>query len=159
VKRIREIAVQHYPLLEKWGTDGFGWGDLMFIESEAMLGAIRTLMWDGIPSLSVHDSLIIPVSQRELAQAVLEDHYQQLTGACPVLKVHHPLASEEGSDLAFTDTDLDQQNDDPYGFGVGDEVTETAEAWKEAEDEADHHHRSASNHDDDYNEYPSSEYL
>jgi hypothetical protein len=68
VRRIREIAVQRYPLLEKWGTEEFGWGDLMYIESEAMLGAMLELMEKGIPSLSVHDSLIVPVSRREIAE-------------------------------------------------------------------------------------------
>jgi hypothetical protein len=53
LKRIREIALKRYPLLEKWGTDEFGWADMMFIESEAMLGAMLKLVEDGIPSLSV----------------------------------------------------------------------------------------------------------
>jgi hypothetical protein len=57
VKRICEKALQLYPLLEKWGTEDFGWSDLMFIESQAMIGAMCELMTLGIPSLSVHDQL------------------------------------------------------------------------------------------------------
>ena len=47
VKRIRKIAIEQFPLLEKWGTDEFGWADLMFIESQAMLGAMQELMEPG----------------------------------------------------------------------------------------------------------------
>jgi hypothetical protein len=161
VKRIREIALQHYPLLENWGSDGFGWADLMFIEREAMLGAMLKLMGDGIPSLSIHDSLIIPVSKREIAEAVLEKHYQQQTGACPVLKVHDPLPSEEAI--------RDQQDDDPSGLGNGEEDNESVQGWDEEadtegqtvkgdEDDQQHHSPSPSSYDD-YNDYPSSEYV
>ena len=68
VKRIRKTAIGHFPLLEKWGTDEFGWADLMFVESQAMIGAMQELMDQGIPSLSVHDSLIVPVSKRQIAE-------------------------------------------------------------------------------------------
>jgi hypothetical protein len=87
VKRIREKALQIYPLLEKWGTDDFGWSDLMFIESQAMIGAMSELMSLGIPSLSVHDSLIVPASKREVAEQTLSKHYQRETGTSPVLKI------------------------------------------------------------------------
>jgi hypothetical protein len=52
VKHIREKALKQFPLLERWRTDDFGWPDLMFIESQAMLGAMVQLMNKGIPSLT-----------------------------------------------------------------------------------------------------------
>jgi hypothetical protein len=39
---------------------------MMFIESKAMLVAMLKLVEDGIPSLSVHDSLIVPVNQHSM---------------------------------------------------------------------------------------------
>jgi hypothetical protein len=88
VKRIREKALKLYPLLEKWGTEDFGWSDLMFIESQAMIGAMSELMSLGIPSLSVHDSLIVPASKQEIAAQTLSKHYLKETGTVPVLKVN-----------------------------------------------------------------------
>jgi hypothetical protein len=87
VKRILEKALKLYPLLEKWGTDDFGWSDLMFIESQAMIGAMCELMALGIPSLSVHDSLIVPASKQEVAEQTLSRHYLKETGTAPVLKI------------------------------------------------------------------------
>lgn len=59
----------------------------MFIESQAMMGAMTELMGQGIPSLTVHDSLIVPVSKREVAEQALSGHYLKETGVVPVLKV------------------------------------------------------------------------
>jgi hypothetical protein len=96
VKRIREKALAQFPLLTKWGTEDFGWPDLMFIESQAMILAMRDLMWNGgIPSLTVHDSLIVPVSKREVAEQMLSVHYRDQTGVSPVLRVHDPLPSKQ----------------------------------------------------------------
>jgi hypothetical protein len=88
VKRIHEKALMRYPLLEKWGTEDFGWSDLMFIESQAMIGAMGELMSLGIPSLSVHDSLIVPAAKQEIAEQTLSKHYLKETGTVPVLKVN-----------------------------------------------------------------------
>ena len=129
VKRIREIALKQYPLLEKWGTDELGWADLMYIESEAMLGAMFKLMEEGVPSLSVHDSLLVPVSKRDIAKEVLKDHYRLQTGASPMLNLKCPLPAEMRDDADFGDSEDDdhrfdnegegvytaQEDDDPYG--------------------------------------------
>ena len=61
---VRDFMVQKHPLLRQWGvTTGVGsvtnWADLMFLESTAMLGAMSDLMSLGLPSLCVHDSLIV----------------------------------------------------------------------------------------------------
>lgn len=87
----------------------------MFIESQAMLGAMRELMDRGIPSLTVHDSLIVPVHKREIAEGVLRRHYLTQTGADPVLKVNDPLPSEpqmrEWTEHEIRDYDLDAETD------------------------------------------------
>jgi hypothetical protein len=159
VSRIRQIALQQYPLLEKWGSEEFGWADLMFLESEAMLGAMIQLMGDGIASLTVHDSLIVPVSKRDIAQDVLKDHYRQQTGAWPVLSLKYPLPPEPMTrdDLVVTDADFGQgedagqrftneeegvytaeEDDDPYGFADREE-NDDERANQNHDDEADDH--------------------
>jgi hypothetical protein len=148
VKRIREIALQQYPLLAKLGTEeeDFGWADLMFIESRAMLGAMFKLMDKGIPSLTVHDSLIVPVSKGDIAQEVLDDQYRLQTGASPVLRVSFPLPSESQTrdDAVFANQDFGDQDDtwddpDPYGF-AGSERDANDFASESDGDEADSDH-------------------
>jgi hypothetical protein len=104
LKRIREKALQQFPLLEQWGTDGFGWADLMFIESEAMLGAMSELMSSGIPSLTVHDSLIVPLTKREIAQQALSENYLKQTGIVPVLRLKPPSELAVGLPSKHFDT-------------------------------------------------------
>ena len=48
----------------------------MFHESEAMLEAIETLIEKDVPSLPVHDSLIVPSSRAELAKKKIEEVFQ-----------------------------------------------------------------------------------
>jgi hypothetical protein len=111
VKRIRENALKLYPLLEKWGREDFGWPDLMFTESQAMIGAISELMSLSIPSLSVHDSLIVPVAKQEIAEQTLSKHYLKATGTVPGLKVNWPLPDN------LPNEGRSNYTDDPFGFG------------------------------------------
>jgi hypothetical protein len=77
----------------------------MFIESQAMVGAMDQLRLGGIPSLTVHDSLIVPVSKREIAERALREHYLKETTAIPVLKVSDPLPSEPATRITSEDFD------------------------------------------------------
>ena len=52
-----------------------------------MIGAMSKLMSRGIPSLSVHDSLIVPASEQKVAEETLSEHYLKETGTVPVLKI------------------------------------------------------------------------
>ena len=130
VKRIREQALEQFPLLEKWGTEDLGWPDLMFIESQAMLGAMRELMGRGIPSLTVHDSLIVAVYKREIAEEALSRHYRKETGADPVLRTHFPLPSEPAmrewseDDLRDCDAEAESDRSDEYEEPFGHDESE-----------------------------------
>jgi hypothetical protein len=139
VKRIREKALDHFPLLARWGTDEFGWPDLMFIESEAMLGAMVQLMNKRIPSLSVHDSLIVPVSKQEIAEQVLREHYLKETGAVPVLRVSdpklHELAMRSPSEASSTNS-LGDWTEDGSNSSVAE--SEEYDDWRDGDDEEDH---------------------
>ncbi len=72
------------------------WADLMYFESTAMLNAMRYLMSQGIPSLSVHDALIVPVSGRERGEFAIKTAYHGACGAQPILKtlIAQPLADQ-----------------------------------------------------------------
>jgi hypothetical protein len=64
------------------------YGDLMYIESEAVIGSMLTLMRDHqVPSLPVHDSLIVPASKFNVAKGASrvawvprQTHYSSGTG-------------------------------------------------------------------------------
>jgi hypothetical protein len=72
VTRLREKILAHHPILGQWGKPLTGrvrtWADLMFDESRII---VDTMLWlmrrKGIPSLAVHDSLIVPQQHEELA--------------------------------------------------------------------------------------------
>lgn len=71
------------------------WGDLQFIESEAIFGTMLHLMdaYD-IPALPVHDSLIVRQGDMETVLALMMDHYFYEVGAYPRLKATFPDGRE-----------------------------------------------------------------
>jgi hypothetical protein len=75
--RLRELIIEHHPLLGQWGQplkDGRvrTWADLMFDESRVIVAAMLGLMRNDVPSLAVHDSLIVPERHgREGAMALM----------------------------------------------------------------------------------------
>ena len=78
-----------------------GWADLMYLESEAMLYAVRTLVGHGVPSFSMHDSLIVPASKQDLAVEWLRKGYARMALTEPItLVVHHPRSDGDESDKA-----------------------------------------------------------
>ena len=65
-----------------------GWADLMFRESAAMISTMLDLMNDNVPSLSIHDSLVVPASKQALAVGLLTANYRREAQAIPGLMVH-----------------------------------------------------------------------
>lgn len=92
VSTITKAALTKYPALAAWGqplrTVTHGWADLMWIESNVMQSTMLELKRaHQIPSLSVHDSLIVPAHSAETARAVLEGKFQSQWGVTPLLKI------------------------------------------------------------------------
>jgi hypothetical protein len=90
MRTIKEKILERHPLLARWGGEirgrVRGYGDLMYIESEAIIGAMLALMRDHqVPSLPVHDSLIVPSSKFFVAKGALVDHFRKQTGVVPRL--------------------------------------------------------------------------
>jgi hypothetical protein len=95
VSTITKAALSKYPALSVWGQSlrgvTYGWADLMWIESNGMLGTMLKLKREHqTPSLSVHDSLIVPARSAETAQAVLREEFQRQRGITPLLKINGP---------------------------------------------------------------------
>jgi hypothetical protein len=77
-----------YPALRRLEDPQVHWAVLQYVESEAIVNAMRRLMLNhGIPSLSVHDSLITPRSKQALAKEILEQAYEEAVGVIPVVTV------------------------------------------------------------------------
>jgi hypothetical protein len=90
--KIGELVVQSIPLLAKLGEhkNRIGWAELMYLESQAMVATMLELMDDHIPSLAVHDSIIVPAFKEQRARSVLTDCYKKITTETPFLVSHFP---------------------------------------------------------------------
>ena len=78
---IKERALQRHPLLERWGGEirgrVRGWADLMFVESKVIIATMQELMAKGVPSMPVHDSLIVQASKEALAADTLSHQFRR----------------------------------------------------------------------------------
>jgi hypothetical protein len=64
------------------------WGDLQFIEAEAVINTMLILMREHrIPCLSTHDGIIVPRSGVRWTKAILTQQYRKFAGVEPVLTV------------------------------------------------------------------------
>lgn len=87
IAKVRALVLDNIPLLKGWPDSPIRWGDLQFIESSAVVDATHGLCtrW-GIPTLPVHDSIIVPVQYKGMAQLRLSRHFEQHAGAKPVIE-------------------------------------------------------------------------
>jgi hypothetical protein len=64
------------------------WADLQFKEAEAIVSTMLVLKRrHGVPSLSMHDGLIVPRSKWELAHDILKREFRRVVGVEPMLTV------------------------------------------------------------------------
>jgi hypothetical protein len=92
IRLVRERTLERHPLLEQWGQpiDGkpLNYADLMFRESEIIVSTMLRLAREhGIPSMPVHDSLIVPLSEADTSKRLLEEQFGKFTAVRPTLKV------------------------------------------------------------------------
>ena len=95
VASVTQAVLAKYPVMAKWGQPLndhiLSWADLMFAESQVMSGAMRKLMFiDNTPSLSVHDSLVVPVSKAETAEEAIKVSFYAKHRTRPLLKINPP---------------------------------------------------------------------
>lgn len=69
-------VLARFPVLNDWPDCGIRWSHLMYEEAEAMMTAMETLRYEGVPALPVHDSLIVPKSKKRLAHDILKETFE-----------------------------------------------------------------------------------
>ena len=88
MKKVETIILKHFPVMKEWPKQEVRWSNLMFLESEIIVGTMLELMRQHkAPSLPVHDCIIVRKSDRKLAESTLTKQFQLLTGITPRLKV------------------------------------------------------------------------
>jgi hypothetical protein len=89
LKQIRAKAIEAFPVMARLGEHKSAWATLMWQESEAVVRTMLKLMREHqVPSLPVHDSLIVTASKQEVARDTLSHEYHQVTGVQPKLVVN-----------------------------------------------------------------------
>lgn len=88
IKDVGREFCQKFPLMARWGELKETWADLMWLESEAVVSTTVALMRSGVPSLPVHDSLIVAAPAEATAKDILSHHYIRVCGITPALVVH-----------------------------------------------------------------------
>jgi hypothetical protein len=84
-KSVGQAVVRQYPLIaqlqEPIRGRVRGWPDFMFLESKAMVATMLDLKRNhDVPSLAVHDSLLVQASKSDLAIQVLKARFTDVTG-------------------------------------------------------------------------------
>ena len=89
VTSLQPVILEHFPMLAEWPSQKVTWADLMFTESEIIIGTMLELMHSyGIPCFSVHDSVIVRKSDQKIAMETLKDQFFRRTNIEPRLKVN-----------------------------------------------------------------------
>jgi hypothetical protein len=87
IKAVREAMEAKHPVLKDWGNLGLSWGDLMYIESMAVMDTMLELMEEyQAPSFSVHDSLLVREKDLNRAEECLKRKYKVVAGLEPALE-------------------------------------------------------------------------
>ena len=88
VKAVEKAVLEHFPIMKDWPKQEVRWSNLMFIESEVIIGTMLELMQTyQVPSLPVHDCIIVRKSDQDLAMRVLSEQFKEKVGIEPRLKV------------------------------------------------------------------------
>ena len=85
--QVAEKILAKYPALGRMSKAGLDWSKLQFVESEILLAVmIRLRDQHDIPSLPVHDSLIVPASTAGICEEILCKEFETACGIRPQLK-------------------------------------------------------------------------
>ncbi len=87
IKAVHEAVCAAFPLIVGWEDSKIRWGELQYIESEALLDTLTKLAFEyNIPALPVHDSIIVAVEHHEIAKRVFSECFESKIGCLPTLK-------------------------------------------------------------------------
>ncbi len=86
-KEIVEAIKTAHPAIGKYIYSASA-NKLMLVESDIMTAVLLKLMRLGIPALPVHDSVIVPNRNKNVARRVMRDTYREYTGFDIAIKLH-----------------------------------------------------------------------
>ena len=99
-KDVARTMLAAFPALKKLERYSDIWGALQYREAEAVIDTMLRLKRDfGVPSLSMHDGIILPRSWTRIAKTVLAREYRRVVGVEPLLTVEPKEAEVEATDL------------------------------------------------------------
>jgi hypothetical protein len=99
-KKVAAAMLEAFPALQKLERYSQIWADLQFIEAEAIIGTMLILMrTHAVPSLSMHDGIIVPGSKADLAKSILVSEYRRKVGVEPMLTVEPEEPEVRAEDL------------------------------------------------------------
>ena len=85
---LQPTVLDHFPMLADWPSRKVTWADLMFTESEIIIGTMVELMRSySVPCFSVHDSIIVEKKDQQIAMETLESQFLGRTTVEPRLNV------------------------------------------------------------------------
>lgn len=85
---VSKAALIKYPFLSMMNNCDHGWAKLQFMESEILIRTMLELMnGHDVPSLPVHDSLIVPRDRSGLVEGIMKKHFKQSLGINVQLEV------------------------------------------------------------------------
>jgi hypothetical protein len=86
--RVRTAVADKYPDLADMEKHGISWGDLHYKESQTILRTMERLALElSIPSLPIHDALIVAQSRANIASHILRDEFKKAMGVKPIIKI------------------------------------------------------------------------
>lgn len=86
LKKITPVILGALPVLRKWERQKLSSLELMYYESQAIIGTVLTLIRNyQIPSLPVHDSLIVQSRHATLCKQLIVEHYERICRITPVV--------------------------------------------------------------------------
>jgi hypothetical protein len=89
MKAFQPIILDYFPVLADWQSSLVRWADLMFIESEIVIGTALELMWSyAIPCYSVHDSIIVRKKDQSIAVKTLSEQFEMRTTILPKITIN-----------------------------------------------------------------------
>jgi len=85
---LQPLILDYFPVLTDWNNCNYRWPELMYIESEIVIGTMLELMRSySIPCYSVHDSIIVRKKDQITATEVLKNQFLDKVNIEPRLKI------------------------------------------------------------------------
>ncbi|MBI1212976.1 MAG: hypothetical protein GC190_16055 [Alphaproteobacteria bacterium] len=88
IQEVQRLVLERHPVLCRYHESGITMLDLMFKDSEIMVNTVlRLIRQHQAPSLPVHDSLIVRLSDSERAHCTLREEFKRVVGTEPYIKM------------------------------------------------------------------------